>query len=57
MKFFSSKKNPADKLRKQYEKLQGEAMMAQRGGDIVKCSELTAQAEEVLKQIDAMENA
>lgn len=31
-------------------------MMAQRGGDIVKSSELHAEAEKVLKQIDALEN-
>lgn len=55
MKLFSSK-NPEDKLRKQYEKLQREAMQAQRGGDIVKCSELTAKADEVMKEIDALQN-
>lgn len=55
MKLFSSKK-PEDKLRKQYETLQREAMQAQRGGDIVKCSEISAKADEVLKQIDALKN-
>jgi len=50
MNFF--KKSPEAKLRKQYETLLQQAMEAQRGGDIVKCSELTAQADELLKQIE-----
>ena len=53
MKLFS--KNPADKLRSQYKKLMEQAMMAQRGGDIVKSSEIHAEAEKVLKEIDALE--
>jgi hypothetical protein len=52
MKLFS--KNPADKLQKQYEKLMQEAMNAQRGGDIVKSSELHEKAQEILNQIDAL---
>lgn len=46
-------KNPTDKLRKQYETLMKQAMEAQRGGDIVKSSELHAQADEVLKKLEA----
>lgn len=46
------KKSPEAKLRKQYEALLKQAMEAQRGGDIVKCSELTAKADEILKQIE-----
>lgn len=49
-----SKKSPEKKLRAQYETLMKEAMMAQRGGDIVKSSELHAQAEEVLKRLEAL---
>lgn len=52
MNLFS--KNPAAKLQKQYESLMQQAMNAQRGGDIVKSSELHAQAAEILKQIDAL---
>ncbi|MEX2607956.1 MAG: DUF6435 family protein [Kiritimatiellia bacterium] len=52
MKLFS--KNPVEKLQKRYETLMLEAMTAQRGGNIVKSSELHAQAEEVLKQIDEL---
>ena len=48
MKLFSS--NPEKKYRKQYETLMKQAMEAQRGGDIVKSSELHAQAEQVLKK-------
>lgn len=47
------KKDPLAKLRKQYETLMGQAMQAQRGGDIVKCSELTAEADKVMAQIEA----
>lgn len=47
-------KNPSVKLQKQYESLMRDAMNAQRGGDIVKSSELHAQAEEILKQLDQM---
>lgn len=54
MKLFSKK--PEDKLRKQYESLRQQAMQAQRGGDIVKCSELSAQADDVMKKIDALKD-
>ena len=49
-----SKKTPEKKLRSQYETLMKEAMNAQRGGDIVKSSELHEQAEALLKQIEAL---
>ncbi|MCC5845823.1 MAG: Lacal_2735 family protein [Verrucomicrobia bacterium] len=51
-----SKKTPEKKLRTQYETLMKEAMTAQRGGDIVKSSELHAQAEAVLKQLDDLKS-
>ena len=47
-------KNPEKKLRKEYEALMKKAMEAQRGGDIVGSSELHAQAEKLLKQIEQM---
>jgi hypothetical protein len=54
MKLFSSKK-PVDKLRDQYKKLMEQAMLAQRGGDIVKSSELHAEAEKLYKEIERLE--
>lgn len=54
MGFFTKK--PTDKLRKQYKSLMEQAMQAQRGGDIVKSSELHAQAEELLKKIESAES-
>ena len=53
MNFFT-KKNPAEKLRTQYKKLMEQAMLAQRGGDIVKSSELHAEADKLLKEIDTL---
>ncbi len=50
MKFFSKK--PDQKLQREYERLMKEAMLAQRGGDIVKSSELHAQAEILWKEIE-----
>lgn len=50
---FSS--DPAKKLRKQYSAKLEEAMLSQRNGDIETYSRLTAEAEEILKQIDAIE--
>lgn len=50
------KKNPGDKLRGQYKKLMEQAMLAQRAGDIVKSSEIHAEAEKLLKEIEALEN-
>lgn len=55
MNLFSNK-TPAKKLQSQYETLMKEAMTAQRGGDIVKSSELHARAEAILKQIDALQS-
>lgn len=49
-----SKKTPADKLRQQYKKIMEQAMLAQRGGDIVKSSELHEEADKLMKQIDAI---
>jgi len=51
MKLFSKK--PDQKLQREYERLMKEAMLAQRGGDIVKSSELHAQAEILWKEIEA----
>lgn len=50
---FSS--DPTKKLRKQYSAKLEEAMLSQRNGDIETYSRLTAEAEEILKQIDAIE--
>lgn len=48
------KADPAKKLRKTYELKSTEAMLAQRKGDIRTYSMLTAEAEEILKQIEAL---
>ena len=50
------KKEPAKKLKKQYETLLERAMQAQRNGDIRTYSELSAEAEEVYKQIQQIES-
>ncbi|MCC5847300.1 MAG: Lacal_2735 family protein [Verrucomicrobia bacterium] len=55
MTFFSKK--PEKKLRKEYEALMKQAMDAQRGGNIVKSSELHEKAAEVLKKIETMESS
>lgn len=47
--FFKS--DPTKKLRKTYDKLSTDAMLAQRKGDIRKYSELTAEAEKLWQQI------
>ena len=49
------KKDPLKKLNKEYSTLLEQALAAQRRGDIRGYSELTAKAEEVAKQIDALE--
>lgn len=54
--FGLGKKDPTEKLKKQYEKLLAEALQRQRNGDIEGYSRLSQQAEEVLKQIDALSN-
>ena len=51
-KFF--KKDPIKQLEKEYEKLMEEAMHIQRGGDIKSYALKVAEAEEILKKIEAM---
>ena len=51
-KFF--KKDPIKQLEKEYEKLMEEAMHIQRGGDIKAYALKVAEAEEILKKIEAM---
>jgi hypothetical protein len=46
------KKNPAAQLEKKYEKLLEEAMQLQRKGDIKGYAVKSAEAEEVLKEIE-----
>lgn len=48
------KKDPVKKLEKEYQKLMEEAMHIQRGGDIKAYSAKVAEAEEVLKKIEAL---
>ncbi|MGH1427585.1 MAG: DUF6435 family protein [Arenicella sp.] len=52
LSFFN--KNPKEKLNKQYLATLEKAMQAQRNGDIKSYSTLTANAEKILKQIDAL---
>ena len=52
--FFKS--DPISKLKKQYEDKLEQAMLAQRNGDIRGYSVLTAEAEQLLKQIDIAES-
>ena len=47
------KKNPADELKKEYERLQKEAMELQRGGDIKGFALKTAEAEKVWEAFEA----
>jgi hypothetical protein len=49
------KSNPTKKLRKQYDIKLEQAMQAQRKGDIKTYSMLTADAEAIWKQIEALE--
>lgn len=49
------KKDPLKELNKQYLQKLEEAMHAQRNGDIRTYSMLTSEAEEYLKQIEALE--
>ena len=49
------KSNPTKKLRKQYDIKLEQAMQAQRKGDIKTYSLLTADAEAIWKQIEAIE--
>ena len=50
------KKNPIEKLNKQYYQLLEKAMLAQRSGDIRTYSALTADAEALRQQITELEN-
>lgn len=50
------KKDPVKKLKAQYEAKLSQAMQSQRNGDIRSYSMLTAEAEEILKQIKAAES-
>lgn len=48
------KTNPADKLQKQYLQKLEQARDLQRNGDIKGFAKLTAEAEEMMKQIEAL---
>ena len=49
------KADPAKKLEKAYKEKLEQAMQAQRNGDIRGYSELTEEAEKILKSIEALE--
>ncbi|WP_394222318.1 DUF6435 family protein [Alteromonas gracilis] len=49
------KGNPTKKMRKQYDALLEKAMHAQRNGDIKTYSLLTAQSEQLWKEIEQLE--
>lgn len=51
------KSDPVKKLRKTYDQKSTDAMLAQRKGDIKTYSMLTAEAEELWKQIEKLEAA
>ena len=51
------KKDPSKKLRKTYDMKLEQAMHAQRKGDIKTYSMLTAEAESIWEQIEAIEKA
>lgn len=51
------KKDPKVQLNKEYTDLLAQAQQAQRNGDIEGYSRLSARADQVLKQIDALEGA
>lgn len=48
------KNNPEEKLKKQYEKKLEQARDLQRNGDIKGFAKVTAEAEEIMKQIEAL---
>jgi hypothetical protein len=50
------KKDPLKALKKEYEKLNFDAMKAQRNGDIAGYANLSKKAEEVAKKIDEIES-
>ncbi len=49
------KKDPIKELQKQYQKLMEEAMQIQRSGDIKAYAIKVAEAEEIMKQIEALQ--
>jgi hypothetical protein len=51
------KSDPVKKLRKTYDQKSTDAMLAQRKGDIKTYSMLTAEAEELWKEIEKLEAA
>lgn len=51
------RKDPVAALQKQYERLLVEARDLQRNGDIIGYSDKTAEAEQVLEKMDAMQAA
>ncbi|MEM1270353.1 MAG: DUF6435 family protein [Bacteroidota bacterium] len=51
------KSNPTKKLEKAYKAKLEEALKAQRGGDIKRFAVLSAEAEELLKQLEAARKA
>ena len=51
------KSNPTKQLRKRYQAKLEEAMLAQRKGDIKTYSFITAEAEELLKEIEELESS
>jgi len=51
------KSDPTKKLRKRYQAKLEEAMLAQRKGDIKTYSFITAEAEELLKEIEGLESS
>jgi len=53
--FSMFKTDPAKKLRKRYHAALERAMLAQRNGDIRTYSLITAEAEELLKDIEAVD--
>ena len=51
------KTDPAKKLRARYDKKVTEAMNAQRGGNIDRFASLTAEAEAIARELEAIEAA
>lgn len=51
------KSDPSKKLRKRYQDTLERAMLAQRKGDIKSYSFITSEAEEILKELQALEAA
>ena len=51
------RKDPIKKLENEYNRKMEQARDTQRKGDIVRASEINAEAEELLRQIDDLKNA